>query len=219
MPQPDGQRPTFMMKDKGAMTLIVIGVVLFIANMGFAWFVAIDSTKFVTSDLVDSKNPSDPVKQVLTRTREAKPNEQVTLNRVVDAKVHLKSVSNKQAAVMVGMASGFALLAIGFALFVMGVKGAFEADFDAGEKGKLVLSASSPGILCFVLAAAVLMFAVSRDHHIELGEVKLNPYEGSLPGEKSRVRPSGTSTGSMPPPPQLPSQKKTKKPSTKENPK
>lgn len=159
------------MKERTERWTVVTAVALFLINIACAWW-----TMFSTSDHIAAR-PEGHVGSEFTAELEkasgATATNLVQLRiRSLEAEVHLKAVSNKQAMVVTAMAGAFSLIAVGLALFVMGAKGALEITVDSPDRGKLLLQATTPGLACFILAAVVICFAVSQRSAIEL-----RPYE------------------------------------------
>jgi len=55
----------------------------------------------------------------------------------------------------------FALIAIGFSLFVMGIEGVADVGGSAKEIGALSLKVSSPGLFCILLAAILVALGIN----------------------------------------------------------
>ena len=95
--------------------------------MSFAWWIVFDSNDFITQGLVGSDGNNKQVMDlVLENLNQAKANEIILKTRIIEVEVHLKAIANRQTMSVVAMAAGFGLLAIGFALFVMGIESAFQ---------------------------------------------------------------------------------------------
>lgn len=99
--------------------------------------------------------------QVLQQALTANWEKLVFLDRVIENDVNHRNIANKQTTVMASMAISFALIALGFSLFVMGIEAAYEISVTSPTYS-LVLQACSPGLLCFLLAAAVVCVGLTR---------------------------------------------------------
>ena len=181
-------------------TLVMTGIVIFIANFAIAWVFAFWSQYYVTHPLVERPlvKPGRDVPEAKGREGYlfgatelamemidgANPNTCVFLNRAMESEVHLKYISNMQAIMIVGMACGFGLIAVGFSLFVMGIQGAYEFRAGTGDDGTVILKATSPGHLCFLLAAVLILFALSRDASVKFNKFKVFDQSGSQATEK-----------------------------------
>ena len=87
----------------------------------------------------------------------------------LNAMVHLKGISNYQSLGVLAIGAGSAFLAIGFALFLIGADGAFKLQYVGQGSNKLVLYATTPGLLCFVMSAVLIHVGATRRHEMELG--------------------------------------------------
>src|SRR5881394_4238798 len=59
------------------------------------------------------------------RSSQGSANQIVFGNRMAEMEIHLKAMANQQTSVIIGMAASFSFVAVGFALFVMGIRSAF----------------------------------------------------------------------------------------------
>jgi hypothetical protein len=171
--------------------LVLIGVSICLLNMGAAWYLIILSNGFVVTGLVTGVPSATDKALTLIPTADA--NELIVLDRIVQSDVNHRNLANKQIAVTVAMAASFCLVAIGFALFVMGVEAAYAIS-GSSPTGGLVIQATSPGLLCFILAAVVVCFALARH-----SEVTYPPLAVSQGDEQE----SPQDTGPLPTPVQL----------------
>src|ERR1700730_12290734 len=100
--------------------LIIAGLLICAGNMTAAWFLIHSSTRFIMTGLV-----SDHVKtatgEALTVATKADWEKLVFLDRVIENDVNHRNIANKQTTVMASMAISFALIGLGFSLFVMGI--------------------------------------------------------------------------------------------------
>lgn len=97
----------------------------------------------------------------------------------IEAAINIKLVANKQAMILVAFSGAFALAAVGFALFLIGADGAFNLEHGAGAS-RLLLTGTAPGLLCFFLAAMLILVGITHRSQISLGGV-------SLPGASPAV--------------------------------
>lgn len=161
--------------------LLVIGVLIFAINMFFAWWVVFESNEFIRQGLVGTGGNKQVMDFVLENLNQANANEIILKTRAIETEVHLKAIANRQTMAVVAMAAGFGLLAIGFALFVMGIESAFQLSGSAGEIGGVVLKASSPGLLCFILAAIIFVVASQTKHEMSFGSLSVYPDSKNSP--------------------------------------
>ena len=77
----------------------------------------------------------------------------------LDANLALRSMANHHTMLVAALGVAFAIVSIGFALFVMGARGALEVqgDIPGDQRGTLVLKATAPGLVCFVLATTIVL--------------------------------------------------------------
>ena len=117
--------------------------------------------------------------EALKQATSAEPDKLVFLNRVVENDVNHRNIANKQTTVIVAMAASFSLIALGFALFVMGFEAAYGVS-GTSPAGSVVIQATSPGLLCFVLAALVICFAITRRTDVRFAPMELSKQSGQL---------------------------------------
>lgn len=156
-----------------AKSLTLLGILIAVANMGLGWKIIAESRPSKLSQL-DTALSSTPVHK-----HSATPNDVRDAVRLV-ARVHEANVdavwraaSYQHAITTVGLAFSFGLLATGFALFVMGIESAFGFRGEHRDVGTLSLKATSPGILCFVLAAVLIAITLLRPHELAVPDLKL----------------------------------------------
>jgi hypothetical protein len=164
---------------RSASYMATAGIVIFALNMIAGWSIAFFSWAFVAQPLGADRS---------SVTREAMhgiangvdPNVATFMTRIVESEVHLKAVANKQSLVMVAMAGGFGLFALGFSLFIMGLRGAIELSGGKPDVGPIVLRSTSPGLVCFVLGAVLIGYGVSRETSMNFGEVSYLPTDARV---------------------------------------
>jgi hypothetical protein len=86
-----------------------------------------------------------------------------------------KMIANKQSLVLACFGAGFALAAIGFALFVIGADGAFQISSTAPNKAQLVISGTAPGLLCFLLCGLLVLVGIRERSHMTLPSLLHEP--------------------------------------------
>jgi hypothetical protein len=157
--------------------LVLVGVLISLANMYVAWSVIASSNSFVMTGLV-SKGGLTATSQALEMVSNSSPEKIGFLDRIVQADVNHRLIANKQTIVIVALASSFSLMAIGFALFVMGIEAAYSIE-GKNPTGSLVISASSPGLVCFLLAALVICFSLSQKSNVKFDPIENRPTSDS----------------------------------------
>ena len=142
--------------------LVLVGAAIFVANMIYTWKLVRDTNALIQRPLATDTEGGSATVRGLKLISDANANVIITVNHLIDAQVLYKVALNKHNMIIVAMATSFGLVAVGFALFVMGIEGAFEFQSNAGEVGRVILKATSPGLLCFLLAAAIMFYALNR---------------------------------------------------------
>lgn len=153
---------------------VVGALLIFMANMAGAWWLALSAAEDMARPLV-SEDSVTVVSRVLDTHEGASANGHTLLNRMVDAEIQIRTVQGTQTLCVVAMAGSFAMMAIGFALFVMGAEGAFQLEGSAPTGGNLVLKSTTPGVLCFTLAAIVLVFSLYKQIEVSSGSFQVFP--------------------------------------------
>jgi len=151
---------------RAKMWILTLSAIVAVSNLGLAWLVAsnaIEQIPFSNDDIALIVGLSADV----TDSRIQANNIQLRTH-AINTQVHLKGVTNKQAISVVAIGSGFAMMSIGFALFLIGADGAFTLKATEGDRN-LVFSSTAPGLLCFLLASILIIYAITRDYEINLG--------------------------------------------------
>jgi hypothetical protein len=151
--------------------LVLCGVAIALLNMGIAWYVIWSSNAFVMTGLVTKDNVS-ATSQAVSMITDATSDQLIVLNKLVEADVNHRLIANKQALIIAAMAASFSLVAVGFALFVMGVEAAYTIS-GKNPTGSIVFQASSPGLICFLFAALIICFSVGQRMSVDFGNIRL----------------------------------------------
>jgi len=155
---------------KSKMWIIGSATAIAVINLLFSWFLAhqtINNMQFTQSDIKNIKSLSN----LSNNSSTAYDRELRTLS--MNANIHLKTITNKQTIVVLSIASGFTFVAIGFALFLIGVDGAMYISHEHHDS-KLFISVTAPGLVSFLLAALLIMYGVSRKHKLKLSNITSN---------------------------------------------
>lgn len=155
--------------------IFAAGVLIFFANMAVCWSVAWTASSSIEENLLKQLTDGADKASTIERAHSASANEAIFLNRLLEAATHIKAVSNKQTMVVVAMAGGFSLMAIGFALFVMGIESAYSIKASGPELGSLVIRSSAPGLVAFILAATILCFGLTNQSSIHFSGFTVYP--------------------------------------------
>jgi hypothetical protein len=166
---------------------LILAVVLFAGNIAAAWFVAAQANALIGRTLLEKNSYID---QALQRGSQLSANDHLLMNRRLDAELLLRSIQNRHIITVVGMGAAFALVAVGFALFVMGAEGAFTLQGAIQDRGNLVIKSTAPGVLCFFLAAIIVCFVVAAKTDMRPVEYHIFP-DGPAGAESHPVAPAG----------------------------
>ncbi len=133
--------------------LVVTGIVIAVANMVLAWVMmftrptdVVDANAHQQQPVAESKSTQmdDGIAMTMEWMRPLVRSEQ--RRELVNSNILTLTV-----------AFSFALMAIGFSLFVMGIDGALSFNGEIKQVGRLVLKTASPGMLCILLSALTLI--------------------------------------------------------------
>ena len=155
--------------------LTVSGIVIAISNMAFAWammFASADGTSDLAAgrDALKSalhgqdsprttNNPQAGASAPSKLQDQDKAGLNGLMNKLIEG-IQIESASeNRRTTILLGFC--FALISIGFALFVMGIEGAIGMRGEAGDFGTLLVKTSSPGIFCILLASILVAISLA----------------------------------------------------------
>lgn len=173
--------------------LVYCGLLVFLLNIAVAWTVVIRSNAAINAPLMSADGPkpsaaASALKAYFTATTVATPppsgattdalssDRLVLLDRLIKADFYQRLIGNNQTLQIAGMALAFSFLALGFSLYVLGIRGAFSLSVgqsDPNSSARLAFAASTPGLLCFLLAAVITCIALTRDFDVSLGDVEV----------------------------------------------
>lgn len=94
--------------------------------------------------------------------------------RAMTLVVSLKLVSNKQALVLTSFGGAFALLAIGFALFIIGADGAFKVIASSPDSSRVAITGTAPGLLCFLISGVLIWNGVQHKSELHAPDLRSN---------------------------------------------
>ncbi|HRH88058.1 MAG TPA: hypothetical protein PLO41_14505 [Rubrivivax sp.] len=133
--------------------LVVTGIVIAVANMVLAWVMMFTRPTDVTDAIADPRAAA-----VEGKAAQLDPSMAATMAWLGPS---LRSDQRRELVntniLTLTVAFSFALMAIGFSLFVMGIEGALSFHTELDQVGRLVLKTASPGILCIVLSTLTLI--------------------------------------------------------------
>ncbi|GGI95342.1 hypothetical protein GCM10007978_36280 [Shewanella hanedai] len=150
---------------------ILLGAALIvIANLGLVWYEtdkALNQLPISSEDINVIKSVSDgPLHSTIQS------NNQKLRVHAINITLIMKGIINKQSIIIVCIGSAFSFIAIGFALFLIGADGAFKLNATHGE-AKVVMSATAPGLACFLFAAILISIAATREFKLEPGHITM----------------------------------------------
>lgn len=159
--------------------LTVTGIVIAILNMAFAWIMmfsnagtaapAVGANRAAASEAVQKAAPPalDKERQRsweggTSRQRAQEQAKQKELYSHVFSFLQDTSASaERRTTLLLGFC--FALISIGFSLFVMGIQGAIGMRGQAGDFGSLIVKTGSPGLFCILLASLLVALSLIAD--------------------------------------------------------
>ncbi|WP_437310271.1 hypothetical protein [Sorangium sp. So ce388] len=202
--KPAAETPSMTKEAEAAFTKmsrisVYLAIAIFLLNMACAWWVASASNRLISQPLVTGGTTA--VARAIEAAPSANANTHVFLNRLLEAEIQLRVVQNRQTISIVAMGAGFALVAIGFALFVMGADGAFTMKGNVGDRGNLVIKATAPGLLCFVLAAIVVYASLGGVAQVASSPFTIYPDSAAAAVQALALPSPGDNTSSEPAPP------------------
>jgi len=154
----------------------IIGIAAFVAavNLALAWQFA-----FVTQKrLAVSPDEFGPYASWLDGGRASALSAEAKYDltaRVLHLVALSKMIANKQGIVLACFGAAFALSALGFALFLIGADGAFKVLAETPGKASVAITGAAPGLLCFALAAWLVVVGVKRESQLTLPPLLAQP--------------------------------------------
>lgn len=151
--------------------LIITGIVIAVLNMTLAWLMMFSQPHLKVEQAVDflasqsktdlSITESDTNETIRpdTSTRIPRPVDKTDswnrfFSKLLEMAQEAKQSEERQTILLLGFC--FALISIGFSLFVMGVEGVAGLKGDIKEFGTLAIKVSSPGLFCIFLASTLI---------------------------------------------------------------
>ena len=130
--------------------LIVTGIVIALLNMALAWTMMF----FGPTPHREAVAASQVTTQVESAVPVSSYDGNTYLVKMWDVFERESQAQERRSTLLLGFC--FALIAIGFSLFVMGIEGAIAARAEAADFGMLAIKVGSPGIFCILLAAVLV---------------------------------------------------------------
>jgi hypothetical protein len=164
--------------------LIVTGIVIAVLNMALAWVMLFLGPSAQSATRGAAARPAADV-----AASSAADASSVTMTRMFEVYQSMSQSEERQTTLLLGFC--FALMSIGFSLFVMGIEGAADFKGDAKEFGSLAVKVSSPGILCIFFSALLIALGIgglSRPAPIQPAESKAEAVRAEFEGKEQVVR-------------------------------
>jgi hypothetical protein len=197
LPEPGASAPSAVdsLARSAPRFLVYCGLLVFLLNIAVAWTVVVRSNAAINAPLMSSAvaEPSaaaaalevwfESARAAQTAeggglSAEAHSQNLLLLDRLIQADFYQRLIGSNQTLQIAGMALAFSFLALGFSLYVLGIRGAFSLKVgknDPDSSARLAFAASTPGLLCFLLAAVVTCIALTREFDVSLGGAELAP--------------------------------------------
>jgi len=140
-------------RQQWARRMTIAGLIIAAINVALGWWMLIRAGS--VTPIVSPDRFADSVQAL-------RPDSLAERSEVRSLLVTSFLVANDHAVAVVVLAFAFTMVALGFALFVMGVESAFEFQGGQSDFGSVAIRATAPGLICFVLATILLAFTISR---------------------------------------------------------
>lgn len=187
-PPPDGYKGLHANSLKN---FAIAGVILAFLNMTAVWFSVYSATIELHNDKTISK-----ISDVFTNSIEVEKQMDIKPNRTgaaylamqISAQNRLLSLRHSYYVTSIGMA--FAFACFGFSLFVMGYESAYSVSLSSGKDTLFSLVATSPGILCIIIAAWIISSGIAKTVELNLTPPQIvtgYPEQSQLMQEKQEI--------------------------------
>ncbi len=186
--------------------LIVTGIAIASLNMALAWIMLFLGP---TSQIGAHPTPSPPAPAIAQPSPEKPDAKRLAPNtptrvlnfadyanssdsmmaKLFDFYHRVSQSQERQTTLLLGFC--FALMSIGFSLFVMGIEGAADFKGDTKEFGSLAIKVSSPGILCIFFSSLLISLGIgglSNTPSIEPAESKADEIRAEFEGKEQVLR-------------------------------
>lgn len=154
--------------------LTISGIVIAILNMSLAWTMMFSSGPSPpAASLVSAAEsvlrspaastdrhgnaPARPSARPYSNAGEATASE--LIDKILRQSQRESEAEDRRTILLLGFC--FALISIGFSLFVMGIEGAIGLKGQAGDFGSLVVKTGSPGLFCILLASVLVALSLA----------------------------------------------------------
>jgi hypothetical protein len=158
------------LSEKSKLWIIGIGALVAVGNLTLAWIFAFNTEKALALREDDMK----PYQVWMKDMGGEKLSEEVR-HDVAARAMHIvaltKMTSNKNALTLACFGAAFALSALGFSLFIIGADGAFKVAATSPDKSSLAIAGTAPGLMCFVIAGALVAIGIVHRNEISMPEM------------------------------------------------
>jgi hypothetical protein len=170
----DNNHSNIGLSESFKLRLLLVAAAIAIVNLLAAWAVAYQAQDALMLEAKDMK-PFEVWLQAGT-AGQLSADARYDLNaRAMTLVSSMKLISNKQSLVLTAFGAAFALVAIGFALFVIGADGAFKVMAQSPENaGKIVITGTAPGLLCFVISGILVVFGITHRSELHAPDLRSN---------------------------------------------
>jgi hypothetical protein len=155
------------LSQRARLWIISFAAIVAAINLALAWSFAFETQKKLTLSADEFK----PYASWLDNSRTTGMSSEAKYDLAARA-LHLvalsKMIANKNGIVLSCFGAAFALSALGFALFLLGADGAFKVLAETPGKASVAITGAAPGLLCFVLAAWLVVVGVKRESTLSL---------------------------------------------------
>jgi len=168
--------------------LFVFGILIFLGNMAISWWLAIRANTFVSEPLVSDAGRDKTIAEAIKLVHGGDGNVHIFAQQLIGLDTTLRAISNRHVILIVAMASAFSFVAIGFALFVMGIE----------KHGSVILKASAPGLACFLFATIIVTAAIMCQTSIDAGGIAAFDRSSSPPPSGGMDNSAGSGAATLP---------------------
>lgn len=168
--------------------LAVFGLFLALLNVLCVWLVVFDARNQLKTPL-PSNIEKLMEKEFAEKSQKVDPNRTAIVFLAMDISMMHYSVNNRYNHIIIADGMAFALACFGFSLFVMGLESSYT--LEAGGKGgtAIKIAASSPGLLCFILAVVIIIAGLQKDLSYSVKAPHINEYNSEIATAKSNPQP------------------------------
>ncbi len=178
--------------------LFVFGILIFLGNMAISWWLAIRANTFVSEPLVSDAGRDKTIAEAIKLVHGGDGNVHIFAQQLIGLDTTLRAISNRHVILIVAMASAFSFVAIGFALFVMGIESAFTLSAGDEKHGSVILKASAPGLACFLFATIIVTAAIMCQTSIDAGGIAAFDRSSSPPPSGGMDNSAGSGAATLP---------------------